>query len=210
MEWKGKGKGREREGKVRRSLWRGGEKKWKRLDGKNHAAAKNHKKQALLKGAKRVSTGGAFQRRHVWTGEIHVFPPRHVFRCWFTFAAVIAWRGRRAVRALAWSRRWTVREGRVRVVVVKNTRLGNGSPRDVRRPVVRPGAVRRGFIGRTCASSSGVHFSFLMDGLTLCRHRCAHCWPVFPGSSAATRAQRLPQISCFRVWAGLRGSARGK
>mmetsp|Transcript_2042 Transcript_2042/g.7905 ORF Transcript_2042/g.7905 Transcript_2042/m.7905 type:complete len:308 (+) Transcript_2042:417-1340(+) len=51
----------------------------------------------------------------------------------------------------------------------------------------------------SCASSSGVHFSFLMDGLTLCRHRCAHCWPVFPGSSAATRAQRLPQISCNRA-----------
>ena len=45
---------REGEGKVRRSLWRGGEKKWKRLDGKNHAAAKNHKKQALLKGAPNV------------------------------------------------------------------------------------------------------------------------------------------------------------
>lgn len=28
---------------------------------------------------------------------------------------------------------------------------------------------------RTCASSSAVHFSFLMAGFTLCRHRCAHC-----------------------------------
>jgi hypothetical protein len=45
---------------------------------------------------------------------------------------------------------------------------------------------------RTCASSSGVHFSFFIAGLTLWRHRCAHCWPVFPGSSAATSAHRLP------------------
>jgi len=27
----------------------------------------------------------------------------------------------------------------------------------------------------TCASSSGVHFSFLIAGFTLCRQRCAHC-----------------------------------
>lgn len=69
-----------------------------------------------------------------------------------------------------------------------------GSPRCDRD---REGRTRaRVGLGRTCASSSGVHFSFLMAGLTLCRHRWAHCWPVLPGSSAATSAQRLPWISC--------------
>lgn len=89
---------------------------------------------------------------------------------------------------------------------------GGGGPRDARRGRVwerrgrrapRPhardarafrgdAAIIHGSRVRTCASSSGVHFSFFIAGLTLWRHRCAHCWPVFPGSSAATSAHRLP------------------
>ncbi len=32
------------------------------------------------------------------------------------------------------------------------------------------------------------------------RHLCAHCWPVRPGISAATAAQRLPCLACAQGW----------
>jgi len=34
----------------------------------------------------------------------------------------------------------------------------------------------------------------------LWRHLCAHCWPVRPGISAATAAQRLPCLACAQGW----------
>jgi hypothetical protein len=49
----------------------------------------------------------------------------------------------------------------------------------------------------TFSSSSFVHFSRLMFGFTRCRHRCAHCCPVRPGSDAATVAHLLPYFSCI-------------
>ncbi len=52
--------------------------------------------------------------------------------------------------------------------------------------------------GRTWRSSASVHLSLRMLGLTLWRQRCAHCWPVRPGISAATAAHRLPCLACSR------------
>ena len=49
----------------------------------------------------------------------------------------------------------------------------------------------------TFSSSSFVHFSLRMFGLTRCRHRCAHCCPVRPGNCDATVAHLLPYFSCM-------------
>ena len=53
-----------------------------------------------------------------------------------------------------------------------------------------------GKVRRTLASSSSLHLSFRMLGFTLWRQRWAHCWPVRPGISSATVAQRLPYFAC--------------
>mmetsp|Transcript_8576 Transcript_8576/g.35896 ORF Transcript_8576/g.35896 Transcript_8576/m.35896 type:complete len:230 (+) Transcript_8576:2705-3394(+) len=60
-----------------------------------------------------------------------------------------------------------------------------------RRPCVSTNAV-------SLASSSSLHLSFRMLGFTLWRQRCAHCWPVRPGISSATVAQRLPYFAWRR------------
>ena len=60
--------------------------------------------------------------------------------------------------------------------------------------------------GRTLASSSSLHLSFRMLGFTLWRQRCAHCWPVRPGISSATVAQRLP----YFAWGGTGREVSGR
>mmetsp|Transcript_38293 Transcript_38293/g.97906 ORF Transcript_38293/g.97906 Transcript_38293/m.97906 type:complete len:219 (+) Transcript_38293:1494-2150(+) len=71
---------------------------------------------------------------------------------------------------------------------------------------VRPGqrramSAQRGPISATSASStrssSSLHFSLRMFGFTLCRQRCAHCWPVRPGICSATVDHRLPTLACI-------------
>mmetsp|Transcript_8468 Transcript_8468/g.52922 ORF Transcript_8468/g.52922 Transcript_8468/m.52922 type:complete len:219 (+) Transcript_8468:1548-2204(+) len=48
---------------------------------------------------------------------------------------------------------------------------------------------------RRTLSSSTVHLSLLISGLTLCLHLCAHCWPVRPGICLAMIDHLLP--ICF-------------
>ena len=84
-------------------------------------------------------------------------------------------------------------------------RAMRGSRCRVQRPMhcwsVRP-AIRRAISAHrlacwatrraSAASSSAVHLSLRMSGLTLCRQRWAHCCPVRPGMARATTLHRLP------------------
>ena len=101
-------------------------------------------------------------------------------RCWLTGVRAKHGGGRRRAARRATRAR------------LGKTRASRAAAARARRAFDGDGAMIHGSRVRTCASSSGVHFSFFIAGLTLWRHRCAHCWPVFPGSSAATSAHRLP------------------
>ena len=57
------------------------------------------------------------------------------------------------------------------------------------------------------ASSASVHLSLRMLGFTLWRQRWAHCWPVRPGISSATEAQRLPYLACVHGVGGVSGES---
>ena len=62
--------------------------------------------------------------------------------------------------------------------------------------------------GLTVASSASVHLSLRILGFTLWRQRWAHCWPVRPGISSATEAQRLPYLACVHGVGGVSGESR--